>query len=187
MIEEADPSVDPSAAEPVRVTIPFPRMSSPGWGIAYLVGIAAAGIYVAGAFPSFAVRMGLPLAAVMATFFVRAACVRTSPTVCTFDARGLRFESTGYDGRTPWSLVTRIATTKTALVIEGVDGVITHIPWSANPDVRGILALAPKRVVFQTQDTGAARGPAWRTLVLWIFLIVMMMAIYSLVAQEPPP
>ncbi len=162
-------------------------MSSRAWGVAWLVACALVATLSALAFPGFAVRYALPFVAMMAAVVVRVVCARTSPRVLSFDARGIRFESSGVDRRLPWSDVSRIAITQAALVIEDVHGIATRIPWSAQPDVRAILALAPKGVDFQSREIGPAKGRARFTFILWIVLVVVMMAIYSLVGQGPHP
>ena len=171
---------------PVRAVVPIPRMSSRAWGVAWLVGCALVATVAAFAFPGFAVRYALPFVAMIATIGVRVVCARPSPTVLSFDARGMRFESRGVDRRSPWSDVARIAITQAALVIEDVHGIATRIPWSAQPDVRAILALAPKGVDFQSREIGPAKGRARFTFILWIVLLVLMIAIYSLLGRGHP-
>lgn len=186
-MDEVSPTPESPGPDPVQTLIAVPSWSSRGWGVVWLAAITLTAVVLAIAFPAFAVRYGLPFAAMCATFAVRILCARQTPTVATFDARGIRLESSGLERRVPWSDVTRIATTKQGLTLDGIHGPMLHVPWSAKPDVRGILALAPKPVDFQAQTEGVSKQRAWFTLVLWIGLVVVMMAIYSLIAQEPPP
>jgi hypothetical protein len=176
----------PNAPE-VTVLVPVPFGSSRAAACVWLGVVAIGATCCALVWPSFALRYVLPMAAFAASVLVRVVCMRPSASVVRFDARGYTSETRGIEGHSPWSDVTRIVDDAQALVVQSVQGIPLRIPWSSKPDLRAILALAPKSVVFQSRAaTPNKRRFGW-TLGLWIFLIVIMMAIYSLIAQEPPP
>ncbi len=183
------PRADAPGPAEVRTFIPIPLASSRAWGIGLLVVVTLVAVVAVIAWPSIALRFVLPMAAFLATVGVRVVCFRPSPVAILFDARGIGVETPGFEGRTVWADVTRIVDSPAALVIEVVQATPYRIPWSAKPDLRAILALAPKSVVFQSRSatpSGRRHWALWAALI-WILFLVIPMAIYSLTAQESVP
>jgi hypothetical protein len=177
---DASSAGTPPAVEidaPPRALPPAPRQ----WPTLLAIAVGSLGAAVLS--PASALSWVLPWASIVAFFLLSKQQQPRGAEHVRISAAGLRTSSPGVRTFTPWSEIARLLDGGGYLNAVLKDGRSIAIDLASRPDLRAILALAPPDVVYEravAEPAPQGMKQSHKTLLLWLLLIVMMIAIWRL-------
>lgn len=180
----APPAREEGAPAAPEFRVPAWRPPPPGGQRGALLGLLAFCLFAALFAPAMALSWALPWGALVGSLLVLRRQRPLPQEMVTIGPAGLRCESVGTWTFTPWASVARLVDQSSTLVVHLASGHHIALDLAGRPDLRGILALAPSEVPYERADSAPQPGSGKKTLLLWVVLVVVMIAIWRLVGDR---
>jgi hypothetical protein len=176
----------PAAARRPEIEIPPRPVAPPPRRYVQLGLVGCVVLFSVVVHPLNALSCVIPWAAIIAILLVGTRKRELPAATVRIGAEGLRTIAPGIRTFTPWSEVVRLLDGGGSLTAVLKSGAQIAIDLASQPDLRAILTLAPADVAYERAAPAPAPGmkQSHKTLLLWLLLIVMMIAIWRL-ANDP--